>query len=124
MFDENTSMFLAATLDGHKKMKKIFSEMTSSQVKDAVNIGIDTFGMMTPTIEYKTLHTTLNDLFGHMISAVASAEYCVDKKYMKLVATIILGHAYYWFYTSQTYIHWPKTAVSEYLTYFEGLLQR
>ena len=118
----NSAMFLATTLDGHKKMIELFSTMTSSQIKDAVNIGISTFGLMDSSIQYKTLYNTINDLFGSMVSAVTSAEYCVDKKYMKYVVTIILSHAYCLFEPMNIYEHWPKTAVSEYLNYFEKLI--
>ena len=118
----NSAMFLATTLDGHKKIIELFSKMTSSQIKDAVNIGISTLGLMDSGIQYKTLYNTINDLFGSMVSAVTSAEYCVDKKYMKYVVTIILSHAYCLFEPLNMYEHWPKTAVSEYLNYFEKLI--
>jgi hypothetical protein len=121
-FDENTIMYLAVTLEGHKKMVELFNNMTSSQIKDALDIGIYNFGIMTPIFHYKTLYNTLNDLFGPMISAVTSAEYCIDKKYMKLFSAIILSHAYALFNPMKSYDHWPKTAIQEYLTYFEKLL--
>jgi hypothetical protein len=121
-FDENTTMYLAVTLEGHKKIVELFNNMTSSQIKDALDIGIYNFDIMTPIFQYKTLYNTLNDLFGPMVTAVTSAEYCVDKKYMKLISAIILSHAYALFNLMKSYDHWPKTAIQEYLTCFEKLL--
>jgi hypothetical protein len=123
----NSVMYLAATLAGHKQVVELFNQMTPTQIKDAMNIGIYNLHINVNPIQFTTLCTTINDLFGPMVSAMTSFEYCIakledTKKDIKLIASIILSHAYALFNPYMSYEHWPKTAVSEYLEYFEKIV--
>jgi hypothetical protein len=129
----NTALYLQNTLDGHKQVVKLFGEMTSTQIEDAMNIGIYNLNINTNPIEFITLCTTINDLFGPIVSAMSSFYYCVtlenteydeirNQENIKLIASIILSHAYTLFDSVKLCAHWPKTAISEYLGYFEKLL--
>lgn len=119
----NSTMFLKATLDGHKKVVNLFNQMTSTQINDAVDIGIDKLNIDVNPIQFKTLCTTINDLFGPMVSAMTTFNYCISNQNdSKLIITIILSHAYALFNPYMYYDHWPKTVVSEYLEYFEKLI--
>ena len=114
----NSTMYLAATLDGHTKIVKLFNQMTQTQIKDAVDIGIYYLVLDVNPIQFKTLCTTINDLFGPMVSAISTFHVCNQK----LIAAIILSHAYALFNPYMSYDHWPKNAVSEYVGYFEKLI--
>jgi hypothetical protein len=111
--------------------------MTSAQIKDAINIGIYNLTTDVNPIQFNTLFNTINDLFGIMVSAMKSFDYCISsdclvnkdilktdilKNNKKLIACIILSHAYAAFDSAKLYEHWPKTAISEYLGYFEDIL--
>jgi hypothetical protein len=124
------AMYLKATLDGHKQVVELFGNMTPTQIKDAINIGIYNLPIDVDPIQFTTLCTTINDLFGPMVSAMTSFHYCVAKledtlinrKNTVLIASIILSHAYALFDSVKSYEHWPKTAISEYLGYFEKIV--
>jgi hypothetical protein len=118
----NTALYLQKTLDGHKQVVKLFGEMTSTQIKDAMNVGFYNLNSHTNPVEFTTLCTTINDLFGPIVSAMSSFYYCVTLENTKLIASIILSHAYTLFDSVKLCAHWPKTAISEYLGYFEKLL--
>ena len=117
----NSTMYLAATLYGHKKIVKLFNQMTQTQIKDAVDIGISYLVLDVNPIQFKTLCITINDLFGPMVSAISTFHVC-NQKNLKLIAAIILSHTYVLFNPYMSYDHWPKNAVSEYLGYFEKII--
>lgn len=121
----NYATYLATTLDGHKKIVELFNQMAQTQIKDAEDIGIYYLVLNVNPIQFKTLCTTINDLFGPMVSAINTFYYCnigSNQKNLKLIATIILSHAYALFNPYMSYDHWPKNAVSEYLEYFEKII--
>ena len=129
------AMYLKATLDGHKQVVELFGNMTPTQIKDAMNIGIYNLPINVDPIQFTTLCTTINDLFGPIVSAMTSFHYCVAKledtknsdtlinlKNTVIIASIILSHAYALFNSVKSCEHWPKTAISEYLKYFEKIV--
>ena len=120
------AMYLQTTLNGNKQVVELFVKMNSTQIKDAMNIGIYNLHIDVDPIQFTTLCTTINDLFGPMVSAMTSFHYCVAKlgytKNTVLIASIILSHAYALFDSVKSFEHWPKTAISEYLNYFEKIV--
>jgi len=120
----NSDMYLTATLAGHKQVVNLFKQMNPTQIKDAVGIGIGNMSIDVSPFKFPILCTTINDLFGPMVSAMTSFYYCVaiNRTNTKLIATIVLSHAYALFTPYMSYDHWPKTAISEYLGYFEKIV--
>lgn len=125
----NSTMYLAATLNEHENIVELFKNMTLTQIKDAMNIGLYYLNINVNPSQFPILCTTINDLFSPMVSAMRSFDYCVVKcddainqKDIKLIATIILSHAYALFNLYMSYDYWPKNAVSEYLGYFEKIV--